>query len=205
MRLELVWNNASETPSLSTAFKFCLLFLKKRQMEFLKSNLNLCCDHDTQQQFQEKLQTSALKIEKFLSLSNVLSSRPYVREKDAKEESEASWLAFYCFLKDLLHCNNPVYAVQRWRDRSINRIRSLKKETRQIQGTVWSAEKPIPWPVMRLAKVQKRHHNGSETVTKMGKKLLRTSLVLSSSISLLAAPEAQGIVPPIARAACCLS
>lgn len=57
-------------------------------MEFLKSNLHLCCDHDTQQQFQEKLQTSALKIENFLSLSNVLSSRPYAREKDAKGKNQ---------------------------------------------------------------------------------------------------------------------
>ena len=57
-------------------------------MEFLKSNLNVCCNHYTQQQFQEKLQTCALKIAKVLSLSNVLSSRPYAREKDAKDQHQ---------------------------------------------------------------------------------------------------------------------
>lgn len=57
-------------------------------MEFLKCNLNLCCYHYTQQQFQEKLQTFALKIAVVLSLSNVLSSRSYARKKDAKDKNQ---------------------------------------------------------------------------------------------------------------------
>lgn len=54
-------------------------------MEFLKSNFNLCCD---QQHFQEKLNTFALKMAKVLSFSHVLSSRPYAREKGAKDKNQ---------------------------------------------------------------------------------------------------------------------
>lgn len=47
----------------------------------------MCCNHYTQQQFQENLQTFALKIAKVLRLSDVLSSKPYATEKDAKEQN----------------------------------------------------------------------------------------------------------------------